>query len=90
MILPQIVIDTNILVAGLRYQDGYALRLLELVGTGRFEINLSVPLVLEYEAIINRELPNLQVSQQVVDAVINYLCRGSPPSHLLFVAPFLA
>lgn len=87
---PQIVIDTNVLVAGLRSQDGYAFRLLQMVGTGRFEINLSVPLVLEYEAVLNRELPNLQVSSQVVDAVINYHCAVGRHHRIYFLwRPFL-
>ena len=90
MIYPQIVIDTNVLVAGLRSQDGYAFRLLQLVGTGRFEINLSVPLVLEYEAVLNRELPNLLVSLQVVDAVINYHCAVGRHHRIYFLwRPFL-
>ena len=90
MTVPQIVIDTNVLVAGLRSRDGYAFRLLELVGTGRFEINLSVPLVLEYEAVLNRELPNLQVSLQVVDAVINYHCAVGRHHRIYFLwRPFL-
>ena len=90
MTAPQIVIDTNVLVAGLRSQDGYAFRLLQLVGTGRFEINLSVPLVLEYEAVLNRELPNLLVSLQVVDAVINYHCAVGRHHRIYFLwRPFL-
>jgi predicted nucleic acid-binding protein len=47
MVTPQIVIDTNVLVAGLNSNRGAAFRLLSLVGTGRFDIHLSVPLVLE-------------------------------------------
>jgi len=35
--------------SGLRSKRGYSFQLLQLVGTERFEINLSVPLVLEYE-----------------------------------------
>jgi len=54
MKLLQIVIDTNVLVAGLRSNRGAAFRLLELVGTKHFEINLSVPLMFEYEAVLNR------------------------------------
>jgi hypothetical protein len=52
MPIPQIVIDTNIIVAGIRSRNGSAFRLLTLVGTGRFDIHLSVPLVLEYEEVL--------------------------------------
>ena len=63
MPIPHIVIDTNVMVAGLRSRRGSAFRLLTLVGTGQFDIHLSVPLVLEYEEVLLRELPHLQVSR---------------------------
>jgi predicted nucleic acid-binding protein len=43
----QVVIDTNVLVAALRSNRGASHRLLRLVGDDRWQINLSVPLVLE-------------------------------------------
>ncbi|PSB18209.1 hypothetical protein C7B65_16010 [Phormidesmis priestleyi ULC007] len=51
---PQIVIDTNVIVSGLRSKRGSAFRLLTLVDTGLFDIHLSVPLVLEYEEVLYR------------------------------------
>jgi predicted nucleic acid-binding protein len=38
----QIVIDTNVLIAGLRSKRGASFMVLSLVGTGRFDIHLSV------------------------------------------------
>ena len=54
MDVPSIVIDTNVLVAGLRSRRGVSARLLELVGRAAIEINVSVPVVLEYEAVLKR------------------------------------
>jgi predicted nucleic acid-binding protein len=56
MPLPQIVIDTNVIVAGLRFRRGSAFQLLTLIDTGQFDIHLSVPLVLEYTDVLLREL----------------------------------
>ncbi|MGI9175166.1 MAG: PIN domain-containing protein [Rhodothermales bacterium] len=58
----QIVIDTNVTVAGLRSRRGYAFQLLSLVDTGHFEINLSVPLVLEVAAgsVAHRPAPGVE------------------------------
>jgi predicted nucleic acid-binding protein len=56
MTLPQVVIDTNVIVAGLRSSRGRAFRLLSLINTGQFDIHLSVPLVLEYTKVLPREL----------------------------------
>jgi predicted nucleic acid-binding protein len=51
MPLPQIVIDTNVIIAGLRSRCGSAFQLLSLIGTKQFKIHLSVPLVLEYTEV---------------------------------------
>lgn len=90
MTTPQIVIDTNVLVAGLRSRRGYAFRLLQLVGTGRFDINLSVPLVLEYEEVLYRLMPDVGVSDRVVDDVLNYHCSVAKLHPIYFLwRPFL-
>lgn len=87
---PRIVIDTNVLVAGLRSKRGNAFRLLQLVGTGRFEINLSVPLVMEYESTLLRELPNLSVPRSAVEDVIDYHCSVANKHQIFFLwCPFL-
>ena len=70
----QIVIDTNVLVAALRSNRGASYRLLSLVGTGTFEINISVPLVLEYEDATKRLVGEIALSEEEVDDVLDYLC----------------
>ena len=48
-----VVLDTNVLVAGLRSKNGASFQLLSRIGPeSGFEIHLSVPLVLEYEAVL--------------------------------------
>lgn len=42
----QVVVDTNVLLAALRSNRGASFRLLSLVGDGRWQLNLSVPLLL--------------------------------------------
>ncbi len=88
--MPQIVIDTNVLYAGLRSQRGYSFRLLQLVGTGKFDINLSVPLLLEYEDVMYRDLSKLQVSPPAIEAVLNYHCAVANHHKIFFLwRPFL-
>ena len=87
---PHIVIDTNVLVAGLRSNKGYAYELLQLVGTGRFEIHLSVPLVMEYESTLRRLLPELLVPESVVLDVIDFHCAVAHRHKIFFLwRPFL-
>ena len=90
MPIPHIVIDTNVMVAGLRSRRGSAFRLLTLVGTGRFDIHLSVPLVLEYEEVLLRELPHLQVPRSVVEDVLDFHCLVATRHQIFFLwRPYL-
>ena len=72
---PRVVVDTNVVVAGLRSRRGAAFRLLSEIGKGRFEIALSVPLVLEYEDALLRHSKVTNLGQADVDAVLDYFCK---------------
>jgi predicted nucleic acid-binding protein len=72
--LPDVVIDTNVLVAGLRSSEGYANQLLKLIGQGVFNMHLSVPLVLEYESVLQRQSLGLGLSNSEVASLIDYWC----------------
>ncbi len=90
MSLPQIVIDTNVIVAGLRSRRGSAFRLLTLIDKERFDIHLSVPLVLEYTEVLLRELPNLYLSCDEVDDLIDFYCAVGVHHEIFFLwRPFL-
>jgi len=90
MPVPQIVIDTNVIVAGLRSKNGSAFRLLSLVGSELFNIHLSVPLVLEYEDVLLRELPNLTIEASDVQEFINFHCAVATHHQIFFLwRPYL-
>jgi putative PIN family toxin of toxin-antitoxin system len=73
--MARIALDTNVLVAGLRSRRGASFRLLSLIGSSAaFEIALSVPLVLEYEAVLKGQSKQLGLTHRDVDAVLEYLC----------------
>jgi len=71
-----VVLDTNILVAAARSSLGASFKLLSLVGTGRFDITISVPLVLEYEDALMRQLETgaLEMDEIAVEDLLDYLC----------------
>lgn len=71
----QIVIDTSVLIAGLQSKQGASYKLLQLVDSGLFEINLSVPLVLEYEDVANRRRDEIGLSARDIDDILDYLCQ---------------
>ena len=72
-----VVVDTNVLVAGLRSRRGASHRVLQLVGRGQFETVVSVPLVLEYEGVLKRQSRSLGLRHADVDDVLDYVCRVS-------------
>ena len=71
----QIIIDTNVVYSALRSRRGASFRLLSLLHSGKFEINLSVPLILEYEDVLKRKQPTLTVSNEQIDQFLDYLCQ---------------
>jgi predicted nucleic acid-binding protein len=76
------VLDTNVVVSALRSRRGPAFRLLSLVGTGRFEISLSVALALEYEEVARRSTP---VSGDELDTILAYLCSRAQRQRIFFL-----
>jgi len=67
-----IVLDTNILFAGLKSSKGASFRLLSMLGEDRFTIHVSAPLIAEYEAVLKRGA--LALSHQQIDDVIDFIC----------------
>ncbi|WP_019675198.1 putative toxin-antitoxin system toxin component, PIN family [Arsukibacterium perlucidum] len=69
----KIVIDTNILVAALRSKQGASYKLLSELTKGWFKPAVSVPLFLEYEAVLKRPglIPNLTAVD--IDNILNYM-----------------
>jgi putative PIN family toxin of toxin-antitoxin system len=85
MPIPELVLDTNVLVAGLRSQLGAAFDLLSLVGTGRFGINVSVPLPMEYEDVLYRGEIGLPVGADTIEAVLDYHCTVARRHEIFFL-----
>jgi len=69
--MERIVLDTNVLVSAMRSDRGPAYRLLGQVGTGRFEISVSVALVFEYESVLHRATT---LERGDFDDLLDYLC----------------
>jgi putative PIN family toxin of toxin-antitoxin system len=69
-----VVLDTNVLVAGVRSRRGASFQLLSRIGTGAFDIAVSVPLVLEYEDALIRHVAATDLSEDDVRNIIDYMC----------------
>ncbi|MFN8386066.1 MAG: putative toxin-antitoxin system toxin component, PIN family [Anaerolineales bacterium] len=82
---PDIVLDTNVIIAALRSKNGASNKLLSLVGTHQFEIHDSVALILEYEDVIQRQRAELGLSREDVADFIDSLCSMAHHHKIYFL-----
>ncbi|MDX2206466.1 MAG: PIN domain-containing protein [Gemmatimonadales bacterium] len=71
----RVVLDTNVLVAALRSQQGASHAVLRRVGLGQFEFCLSVALMLEYEGVLKRPSSGIALSSAAMDDILDYLAK---------------
>jgi predicted nucleic acid-binding protein len=81
--VPTVVLDTNVLVAAIRSRRAASFAVLEHVGTGLFDIALSVPVVVEYEDVLLRDAGALSPGD--VRAIIDYLCSVAVRQSIFFL-----
>lgn len=87
---PRIVMDTNVFISALRSRNGASFKLLEMVGTGRFDLILSVPLFLEYEDVSKRQSRSLGLRHSDIDDILDYLCSAGELREIFFLwRPYL-
>jgi predicted nucleic acid-binding protein len=87
-VAPRVVLDTSVLVAAIKSRRGASFAILERIGTGAFEVVVSVPLVVEYEYAMLRERGAL--SEVAVRDIIDYLCSVAIRQPIFFLwRPFL-
>ncbi|MGH9802138.1 MAG: putative toxin-antitoxin system toxin component, PIN family, partial [Blastocatellia bacterium] len=70
----QIVLDTNVLVSGLRSQRGASYKLLQMLNDQRWQINLSTALLLEYEDVLKRPGMVPGLSFAAIDTFLDGIC----------------
>jgi putative PIN family toxin of toxin-antitoxin system len=86
----QIVIDTNVFVSALRSRRGASHRLFMLLDRGDFEINISVPLIVEYEDAAKRIARLVGLTHADIDDILDYFCRVGRKRKIHFLwRPFL-
>ena len=82
---PQIVLDTNVLVAALRSRRGAAFHLVSLLPAAPFEINLSVPLVFEYEEVLPQHRHVMGLTLTDIAAFLDFLCSIAHLHEIFFL-----
>ncbi len=70
---PNIVVDTNVLIAALRSNRGSSNELLLKAGEDKFKICVSVALMLEYEDVCKRQAGQLSLTLADIDDILDYI-----------------
>ncbi|MCA9471370.1 MAG: putative toxin-antitoxin system toxin component, PIN family [Nitrospirales bacterium] len=73
----EVVLDTNVLHAGLYSSRGGSYRILQLVEQGVVKLNLSTTLLFEYEEVLKRHTTMLRLTGDDIEQLLNYLCQVS-------------
>jgi len=86
----KIVIDTNIIVSALKSRNGFSFDLLSIIDDKRFQVFISVPLVLEYEDAIKRNKSKIKLTKSEIDTILDYICLSSEKRKIFYLwRPFL-
>ena len=71
----RVVLDSNVLVSALRSRRGASFQLLRRLRAGQFDVAISVPLVLEYEAVLLRHAKEVGLSRDEAVGLVDYFCH---------------
>ena len=78
-----IVMDTNVLIAGLRSKHGFSNKLLQRIGNPDFAVAISAALILEYESVLKRRgiVPYTSIE---IDEILDYICQAGQKHSIYF------
>lgn len=82
-IRPKVVFDTNVLFSALYSRLGVSFRLLSMLGQDRFQMQVSAPLIAEYEAVLKRG--QLALTDEQIDDVIDFVCAHSEHHKIFYL-----
>lgn len=83
--MDKIVIDTNVIFSGLRSNKGIAYRLLSLIPKDVFKLQLSVPLILEYESVLLNHLGILNMTPEDINNFLDFVCKVGDETSIYYL-----
>ena len=85
-----IVIDTNVILSALQSNKGKSFELISKISEDVFDFAISVPLILEYEAVLKNKLDRTIFTDSDIEDFINYLCKVGMKTKLFYLwRPYL-
>jgi predicted nucleic acid-binding protein len=62
------------LIAGFRSKRGASYKFLTLLNNDRWQLNISIALILEYEEVLKREIKSFGLTEQEIDTFLDGIC----------------
>ena len=81
----RIILDTNVLYAGLYSSKGASFRVLQAIKKDRLKLVMSTTLLFEYEDILKRNQIVLGLSDEEIEKLLDYLCLQSEHQRIYFL-----
>ncbi len=81
----RIVLDTNVLYAGLYSSKGASFKILQAIEEDKLKMVISTALLFEYEDILKRNQADLDLSNQDIEKVLDYFCMKSEHQKIHFL-----
>lgn len=69
-----VILDTSVVFSALQSKNGVSYKILEKLLSEEFSIAVSVPLIMEYEAMLKKKLVPEIYTDEDIDSVIDYFC----------------
>lgn len=86
----KVVLDTNILFAGIYSANGASFKVLQHLAAESFQIVLSTPLLFEYEDVLRRNQAKLGLDDAKIEIILDNLCACSKFQKVYYLwRPFL-
>lgn len=80
-----IVMDTNVILSVLHRNKGKSFELVSKITEDVFNFAISVPLILEYIAVLKRKLDRTIYTDSDIEDFINYLCTVGIKTKLFYL-----
>lgn len=81
----RIILDTNVLYAGLYSSKGASFKVLKAIEKGRLKMVISTTLLFEYEDVLKRNPTELGLSEVEIERLLDYFCLHSEHQKIHFL-----
>jgi len=81
----RIILDTNVLYAGLFSSKGASFQVLRAIQEGKLKMVISTTLLFEYEDILKKNQVDLGLSNLEIEKILDYFCMKSDHQKIYFL-----